>query len=87
MTGLQDSISNQLLSHASHNSAVSLYVRRSFDAWHEFLGQVNAEFLSRLVTFPVNQIQPDAVAAVRVNEEVQMLIADRPMAMAIANDQ
>ena len=87
MTGLQDSISNQLLSHAGHNSAVSHYVRRSFDAWSEFLERVNGEFLSRLVTFPIDQIEPRESAAVRVDEEVRMLIADRPMAMAVANSQ
>ncbi len=79
---LQDSISNQLLASTDHKSAVALYIRRSFEAWQGFWDRVNAEFISRLLTFPVSQGYARPTPTVQVNEEVQTLIADRSMATA-----
>ncbi len=51
---LQEAISNQMLSGRTHKSAVAIYVGRSFKAWDEFMGRVKSEFLSRLLTFPID---------------------------------
>ena len=80
---LRESISSQLLSSLSHNSAVASYVRRSFEAWHVFWERVNAEFLSRLATFQLNQIDAGPPAQFQVSDEVEMLLAGRPMATTL----
>ena len=82
---LRDSISSQLLAGLSHNSAVASYVRRSFEAWRGFWGRVNAEFLSRLATFPLNQIDAGPPEQFQLNDEVEMLLAGRPMATTLAD--
>ena len=51
---LQEAIPNQMLSGRTHKSAVAIYVGRSFKAWDEFMGRVKSDFLSRLLTFPVD---------------------------------
>ena len=79
---LQVSISNQLLASTDHKSAVALYIRRSFQEWRGFWDRVNAEFLSRLLTFPVSQGYSHPTPTVQVNEEVQTLITDRSGATA-----
>ncbi|HIB13012.1 MAG TPA: hypothetical protein EYO17_14000 [Dehalococcoidia bacterium] len=79
---LQDSISNQILASPDHKSAVALYIRRSFQAWQGFWERVNAEFMSRLLTFPVTKGYAPSTPTVELNDEVQTLIAARPMAMA-----
>ena len=53
---LQEAVSNQMLSTHSHKSAVARYVSRSFKAWDEFLERVESEFLSRLLTFPIDRM-------------------------------
>ena len=85
ITELRDSISNQLLASPSHNSAVASYVRRSFEAWRGFWERVNAEFLSRVTTFPLNQIDAGPPAQFRISDEVEMLLAGRPMASTLAD--
>ena len=80
---LRDSISSQLLASLSHNSAVASYVRRSFEAWRGFWERVNAEFLSRLATFPLNQIDASPPTQFQVSDEVEMLLAGRPMATTL----
>ena len=85
ITELRDSISNQLLASPSHNSAVASYVQRSFEAWRGFWERVNAEFLSRLVTFPLNQIDAGPPSQFQVSDEVEMLLAGRPMATTLAD--
>ena len=80
LTELQESVSNQMLSSHSHKSAVALYVRRSFKAWDEFLERVKSEFLSRLLTFPINRMNRQPPQPVRVHEDVHALIAQFPMA-------
>ena len=82
---LQDSILNQTLSHSSHKSAVALYVRRSFKAWDDFLVRLEADYLSRLLTFPVERFHPPTVVPVQLHEDAQALIARRPVAMAVAS--
>lgn len=86
---LRDSISSQLLAGLSHNSAVASYVRRSFEAWRGFWERVNAEFLSRLATFPLNQPNLKTLAGppeqFQLNDEVEMLLAGRPMVTTLAD--
>ena len=53
---LQEAVSNQMLSGHSHKSAVARYVSRSFKAWDEFMGRVKSDFLSRLLTFPIDRM-------------------------------
>ena len=79
---LQDSISNQLLASTDHKSAVALYIQRSFQAWQGFWERVNAEFMFRLFTFPVAKGNGRSISTVQLNDEVQTLIADRPLTLA-----
>ena len=79
---LQDSISNQLLASTDHKSAVALYIQRSFQAWQGFWERVNAEFMFRLFAFPWARGYALSTPKVQLNDDVQTLIADRPMALA-----
>ena len=84
---LQQFISNQLLAATTHKSSVAHYIRRSFQAWSGFQELVNAEFLSRLLTFPTNRIglRPTATFpsnTFTVNDDVKMLITDSTAARA-----
>ena len=79
---LQDSISNQLLASTDHKSAVAHYIQHSFQAWQGFWERVNAEFMIRLFTFPAAKGHAPSTPTVQLNDEVQTLIADRPMALA-----
>ena len=54
IAGLRDSLASQLLSSLNHKSAVAQYVRRSNEAWREYWELVDAEFLSRLIAFPLS---------------------------------
>jgi preprotein translocase subunit SecA len=83
---LQGFISNQVFGAASHKSAVARYVRRSFQAWGEFRERVIAEFLSRLLTLPIPRVDAQAQSTVQVNDDVRLLIADLPTAVAAAGD-
>ena len=84
---LQDSILNQTLSNSGHKSAVARYVRQSFKAWDEFLEWVEADYLSRLLTFPVDRFQPSVIPQVQVHEDAHALIARQPVAMAAAGNR
>ena len=55
IAGLRDSMASQLLSSLNHKSAVAQYVRRSNEAWREYWELVDAEFLSRLIAFPLSR--------------------------------
>ena len=79
LTELQESVSNQMLSSHSHKSAVARYVKRSFKAWDEFLERVKSDFLSRLLTFPIDRMNRQPTQPVRVHEDVHALIAQFPM--------
>jgi preprotein translocase subunit SecA len=87
---LRESISNQILATTTHKSAVAHYVSQSFQAWDGFRERIIARFLSRLLTFPINQLmnpnivrQPETVQA---TDDILMLIADRPAAVTSAAD-
>ena len=80
LIALQEAVSNQMLSTHSHKSAVARYVSRSFKAWDEFLERVKSEFLSRLLTFPIDRTDRQPTPPVRVHEDVRALIAQFPMA-------
>ena len=82
LSELQDTILNQTLSNSSHKSAVAHYVRRSFKAWDEFMERVEADYLSRLLTFPVDRFDPPVAAPVQVHEDAHALIARQPVATA-----
>ena len=82
LSELQDTILNQTLSNSSHKSAVAHYVQRSFKAWDEFMERVEADYLSRLLTFPVDRFDPPVAAPVQVHEDAHALIARQPMATA-----
>jgi preprotein translocase subunit SecA len=75
LSDLQGSILNQTLSNRSHKSAVAAYVRESFRAWGEFLERVETEYLSQLLTFPVDRFHPRVSAPVRVHEDARALMA------------
>ena len=87
LNGLQDSILNQTLSNSGHKSAVARYVRQSFKAWDEFLEGVEADYLSRLLTFPLERFQPPIITQVQVHEDAHALIARQPVAMAAAGQR
>ena len=71
---LRDLIACQLLSSHNHKSAVAQYVHRSAEAWQGYWERVDAEFLSRLTTFPL--AAPAAPAQAPVSEEVELLLAE-----------
>ena len=73
IAGLRDSMASQLLSNLNHKSAVAQYVRRSNDGWREFWEMVDAEFLSRLLAFPLSL--PADEPAVTVSRETELLLA------------
>ena len=89
---LKDCISNQILVTTTHKSAVAHYIRKSFQAWEGFRERVVAQFMSRLLTFPVAlTLALDGYGAgppdtFQVNAAVKMLIAERPTAVAAAAD-
>ena len=73
IAGLRDSMASQLLSSLNHKSAVAQYVRRSNEAWREYWELVDAEFLSRLIAFPLSP--PADEPAVAVSRETELLLA------------
>ena len=80
LIALQEAVSNQMLSSHNHKSAVARYVGRSFKAWDEFMERVESEFLSRLLSFPIDRMDRQPTPPVRVHEDVRALIAQFPMA-------
>jgi len=83
---LQDSISNQMVATAAHKSAVAHYVEQSFQAWDGFQERVIAQFLSRLLTFPITRAGARQLETFQVDDDIRMLIVDRPTAVAAAAD-
>ena len=73
IAGLRDSLASQLLSSLNHKSAVAQYVRRSNEAWREYWELVDAEFLSRLIAFPLSP--PPEEPPVTVSRETELLLA------------
>ena len=73
IAGLRDSLASQLLSSLNHKSAVAQYVRRSNEAWREYWELVDAEFLSRLIAFPLSA--PPEEPPVTVSRETELLLA------------
>ena len=73
LAGLRDSMASQLLSNLNHKSAVAQYVRRSNDAWLEFWELVDAEFLSRLIAFPLSPLPEEP--QVEISRETELLLA------------
>ena len=83
---LQDTISNQMLATTTHRSAVAHYIRQCFQAWNGFRERVISQFLSRLLTFPVILIDPRPSETFQVNDDVVLLLAGPPTAVAAATD-
>ena len=73
IAGLRDSLASQLLSSLNHKSAVAQFIRRSNEAWHEYWELVDAEFLSRLIAFPLSP--PPEEPPVSVSRETELLLA------------
>ena len=73
IAGLRDLMASQLLSNLNHKSAVAQYVRRSNEAWGEYWELVDAEFLSRLIAFPLSP--PADEPPVEVSRETKLLLA------------
>ena len=74
IAGLRDSMASQLLSSLNHKSAVAQYVRRSNGAWREYWELVDAEFLSRLLGFPLSP--PPEEPPVTVSRETELLLSE-----------
>ena len=73
IAGLRDSMASQLLSNLYHKSAVAQFIRRSNEAWREYWELVDAEFLSRLIAFPLSP--PAEEPAVVISRETELLLA------------
>ena len=73
IAGLRDSMASQLLGSLNHKSAVAQYIRRSNEAWREFWELVDAEFLSRLIAFPLSS--PPDEPRVEISRETELLLA------------
>ena len=73
IAGLRDSMASQLLSSLYHKSAVAQFIRRSNEAWREYWELVDAEFLSRLLAFPLSP--PPEETPVAVSRETELLLA------------
>ena len=72
IAGLRDSMASQLLSNLNHKSAVAQYIRRSNEAWREYWELVDAEFLSRLIAFPLSP--PADEPAAEISRETELLL-------------
>lgn len=84
---LQDCISNEMLATTAHRSAVAHYVEQSFLAWDGFHERIIAQFLSRLLTFPIKPADARPLQTFQLDDDIRALIADRPTAAAAAADQ
>ena len=73
IAGLRDSMASQLLNSLNHKSAVAQYIRRSNEAWREYWELVDAEFLSRLIAFPLSPPQDES--PVEISRETELLLA------------
>ena len=73
IAGLRDSMASQLLSTLGHKSAVAQYIRRSNEAWREYWELVDAEFLSRLIAFPLSA--PPEAPPIAVSRETELLLS------------
>ncbi len=78
IAGLRDSLTSQLLSPLNHKSAVAQYIRRSNDAWREYWKLAEAEFLSRLLAFPLSP--PPEEPLTTVSSETELLLAQESAA-------
>ena len=65
-------MASQLLGNLNHKSAVAQYLRRSNEAWREFWELVDAEFLYRLIAFPLSP--PANEPAVAISPETELLL-------------
>ena len=72
---LRDMLSTHVLGARNHKSAVAAYVRACGYAWDEFRDSAEAEFLSRLASFPFSEAGSDADCPKPVSEQVEMLMA------------
>ena len=73
IAGLRDSMASQLLNSLNHKSAVAQFIRRSNETWREYWDLVDAEFLSRLIAFPLSL--PPEEPPVAVSRETELLLA------------
>ena len=72
IAGLRDSLASQLLSSLNHKSAVAQFIRRSNETWREYWELVDAEFLSRLIAFPLTP--PPDEPQVEISRETELLL-------------
>ena len=73
LSALRDLVACQMLGGLGHKSAVAQYISRSHDAWRDFREAVDAEFVSRLLAFPISQ-EPE-LPKVEVSPETKLLLA------------
>ena len=73
LSALRDLVACQMLGGLGHKSAVAQYISRSHDAWRDFREAVDAEFVSRLLAFPLSQ-EPE-LPKVEVSPETKLLLA------------
>ena len=69
---LQGFVSNQMLAATNHKTSVAHYIRRSFEAWDGFHASVTDQFLSRLLTFPLNHTGSRPTGTIEVNEPIRV---------------
>ena len=73
-----------MLATTAHRSAVAHYVEQSFLAWDGFHERIIAQFLSRLLTFPIKPADARPLQTFQLDDDIRALIADRPTAAAAA---
>ncbi len=77
---LRDLMASQMLSGMGHKSAVAQYIARCQDAWRDFWTTVDAEFVSRLMTWdPFPQPEEPQVLASRETEALLAQDASSPI--------
>ena len=71
---LRNLISSNVLSNSYHKSTVAHYIQQAYGCWESFLTSVNEKSLSRLLTFPIDELYPIDEKKLIISDETRILI-------------
>ena len=71
---LRNLISSNVLSNSYHKSTVAHYIQQAYRCWELFLTAVNEKSLSRILTFPIDELDPMGEKKLIISDETIILI-------------
>ena len=71
---LRNLMHSNTLSNSYHKSMVAHYIQQAYQSWESFLTAVNNESLSRILTFPIEELNGVGSVKSMVYDETRVLI-------------